>query len=76
MGKKVFYLCDRRACERCHPECSHTADIRHAANFSVLADGSIWEDDNTPMAELFADDIGAGRRTILPDQIADGTYSG
>jgi len=31
---KVFYLCDRRACEKCrYPECKHTSDINHAAGF-------------------------------------------
>lgn len=43
MEEKVFYLCDRRACARCSPECKHTTDIRHAANFCVRTDGSVWE---------------------------------
>ena len=76
MEEKVFYLCDRRACERCSPNCKHTTDIRHAANFRVKTDGSIWEDDGVPVPELFADDIGTGRTVIRADQIADGTYSG
>lgn len=30
----VAYLCDRKACEDCHPEfCDHTLDISHARNF-------------------------------------------
>lgn len=41
--EKVFYLCDRRACEKCSPECRHTTDIRHAANFCVRTNGSMWE---------------------------------
>lgn len=32
---RVLYLCDRRACDHCSPECEHTPDIRHAANFTV-----------------------------------------
>lgn len=32
---KIFYLCDRRACEKCAPECRHTPDIRHAVNFEM-----------------------------------------
>ena len=43
MEERVFYLCDRRACEKCGPECSHTTDIRHAANFCVRKNGSMWE---------------------------------
>lgn len=40
---KIFYVCDRLACARCSPECSHTSDITHAVNFEALADGSMWE---------------------------------
>lgn len=38
--KKVFYYCDRKACESCsNPDhkpdgCNHTSDINHAANFA------------------------------------------
>lgn len=32
---RVLYLCDRRACQKCNPECRLTADLRHAANFEV-----------------------------------------
>lgn len=31
----VLYLCDRKACETCSPECFHTTDIRHARNFAL-----------------------------------------
>lgn len=31
----VLYLCDRRACNHCSPECKHTPDPRHAVNFSA-----------------------------------------
>jgi nitrate reductase beta subunit len=30
---KVYYLCDRRACERCFEDCCATTDISHAVNF-------------------------------------------
>lgn len=33
---KVFYLCDKRACDECHGECEYTEDIRHARNFSAV----------------------------------------
>lgn len=39
---KIFYICDRKKCKRCNPECKHTSDIIHAANFKSLdieADG-------------------------------------
>lgn len=40
---KVFYLCDRRACESCNSiadgECKHTTDIGHAKNFELIGNG-------------------------------------
>ena len=30
----VFYICDRKACANCSPECFHTTDISHAKNFT------------------------------------------
>lgn len=42
---KIAYLCDRLACDNCHPEtCSHTTDIRHAKNFVLLADDRYMEE--------------------------------
>ena len=38
MAMTTFYLCDRRACEVCTPDCTHTSDIRHANNFRIVAD--------------------------------------
>lgn len=40
-----IFECDRLACNKCNPVCSHTPDIRHAKNFRVThtdADGSIY----------------------------------
>ena len=34
-----LYLCDRRACNHCSPECRHTTDITHAKNFELGIDG-------------------------------------
>ena len=31
-----FYICDRRACKKCRPECTHTNDINHARNFENI----------------------------------------
>lgn len=33
MKEEFLYLCDRNACEICHPECYHTFDLNHALNF-------------------------------------------
>lgn len=38
MSATVLYLCDRRACEHCSPECQHTTDISHAKNFEIGID--------------------------------------
>lgn len=39
---KIFYLCDRIACEHpsgaCGNECIHTSDINHAVNFTLMSD--------------------------------------
>jgi len=34
--KKILYLCDKRACETCHPDCTHTHDVTHAKNFRLM----------------------------------------
>lgn len=46
----VRYICDRRACVNCYPECKHTDDIRHAANFEIIG-GDMWEKE-TELATL------------------------
>lgn len=41
----IAYLCDRMACDNCHPEtCSHTTDIRHAKNFVLVGDDRYMEE--------------------------------
>lgn len=35
---EILYLCDRRACPECSPECRHTTDISHAKNFEKRFD--------------------------------------
>lgn len=29
----ILYICDRKKCPNCQPECEHTKDISHAKNF-------------------------------------------
>ena len=36
--EKVIYICNRKRCENCHPECQHTSDIRFAADFTKVDD--------------------------------------
>lgn len=45
---KVLYICDRRACKTCDGDlCTHTTDIRHAANFIAIGeDGDYMENDS------------------------------
>lgn len=31
---KIYYVCDRTACENCNPDCNHTSDVAHAKNFT------------------------------------------
>jgi len=42
---KIFYLCDRKACERCSYDCHYTSDINHAVNFKKVYE-DYWEHDN------------------------------
>lgn len=39
----IVFTCDRRACDKCSPECHLTADIRHAKNFQVCPNGTFEE---------------------------------
>ena len=38
----ILYICDRRACDSCHPDCMYTSDIRHACSFNM--DGKIMRE--------------------------------
>lgn len=35
---KILYKCDRRACEKCDPECEYIKDIRHAKSYELKSD--------------------------------------
>lgn len=44
MNSAILYICDQKKCEVCNPECKHTSDITHAANFKpeqVQVDGQV-----------------------------------
>jgi len=45
----IAYICDRQLCPECSwPECTHTIDIEHAANFKPLDEKNhdyYWEVD-------------------------------
>ena len=32
---RIFFECDRKACENCHPECRYTSKREHAADIEV-----------------------------------------
>lgn len=40
---KVLFLCDRRACEKCNPDCTHTTDITHAVDFTTTIRGDFFQ---------------------------------
>lgn len=40
---RVLYLCDRRSCQKCNPDCFLTSDIRHAVNFELNQRGHFTE---------------------------------
>ena len=37
-SQDVLYICNRKKCECCYPECHHTKDIHYAANFVRVFD--------------------------------------
>lgn len=37
-SQDVLYICNRKKCECCYPECHHTKDIHYAANFERVFD--------------------------------------
>lgn len=39
----VLYLCDRKQCDPCNPECSHTSFVEHAVNFRSAIGGYFVE---------------------------------
>lgn len=43
-SRRVFYLCDQKACTKCsYPTCRHTDKITHAINFEPGYNNSFWE---------------------------------
>ena len=42
----ILYICDRRACEICDPNCRMTKDIRHAKNFELMGNRFVEKDDS------------------------------
>lgn len=41
--RRILYICDRRKCNNCSMECTHTTDIEHAVNFKNI-DGYYTEE--------------------------------
>ena len=42
----ILYICDRRACEVCDPNCRVTKDIRHAKNFELFGNRFVEKDNS------------------------------
>lgn len=47
IAPKILYICDRRACERCDPECHLTHKIEHATFFRKEHDTFVEQEENT-----------------------------
>ena len=41
----ILYICDRKKCENCSPDCKHTKDIKHAKHFERFSD--VYIENNT-----------------------------
>ena len=44
-----LYLCDRKQCVSCNPECKHTTNIEHAVNFIKFGDRYIENEISSEM---------------------------
>lgn len=47
---KTFFICDRKKCSNCNPDCKHTSDPSHALRLEGkfkknVYDGSMWQTD-------------------------------
>ncbi len=40
--QRVAFICDRKKCKNCNPDCLHTTDINHAANFELTLAPDTW----------------------------------
>lgn len=49
-SEDIRYICDRRACEVCDPDCRATKDIRHAKNFELMGRIMVEVERGTPQA--------------------------
>ena len=64
MVQDILFVCDRKACgDNCTPECRHTTNPSHAVNFTLFADGSLWEDyDRSDGSLIFEDGLITGAK--------------
>lgn len=63
-----LYLCDKRACKHCSPECRHTKDITHAKNFNLGIDGVTMVEQEPAKMTFFK------RRTKCGDNLKGENY--
>ena len=54
---RIFYLCDRLQCKKCHKYCNHTAKKEHAKNYKnrevdVLNMRNFYKDQNGDFWEI------------------------
>lgn len=40
--ERIAFICDRKKCKNCNPDCLHTTDINHAANFEKILAPDTW----------------------------------
>ncbi len=40
--QRIAFICDRKKCKNCNPDCLHTTDINHAANFERTLAPDTW----------------------------------
>ena len=40
--QRIAFICDRKKCKNCYPDCLHTTDINHAVNFEKMLAPDTW----------------------------------
>lgn len=34
--KQIFYICNKKQCKKCNPECNHTTNIEFSKNYKTI----------------------------------------
>ena len=67
----VLYLCDRKACDKCSPECQHTQDIDNAKNYQKAELDTYFETPGLPLILRFKVNLKASVQKRLLNELRE-----